>query len=555
MTSTSSAQTSPAPEPARSQRWHMDTVLHWQWYDQDVAKGKDDGAKSWLRSIAKLAAYYDPALLDWGNIPGRKPADSARQLTVQEQRVLDTLYGSPRLDVARIGRERDPDARSRMRSLADATWGFREDSAIIAVRAIGRGRVHAWCRAYTAAGRSEREAMLAGAGLEKCVAGNTEEWEGYWLQREESCNEVRARAERATAATLPGKKPDVERPRRAGAAAAKLKTATAARAAVSALQATQSAHFERADDMTKTLAASKERTVGAKEAALPTAFPAGMIRSYALPPVLLRGGVFTPSTRPDKRELDRAYPGYTAQGMVRCHGPQLDQAHALVLMCLVHLQSGKVSSDVVIAPRTFCVSIGWADAAHSVKRLRQCLTEMGKAGLAYEQGGAARSFCAKTIVKKFKHTEKRWTVRLDDGVADFFRAGLTWLDIETRILLGDGMAPWVWGFLCTHNGCVKKFNIGRLAKLAGLTCSRYEQKRVIREAADKLVEVGALKGYAIDDKNGDLIVDRSRQAQRPSTVAVDRRGCGRQSVIDPQQSVIDPANRPESRTGSGSAAR
>lgn len=219
-------------------------------------------------------------------------------------------------------------------------------------------------------------------------------------------------------------------------------------------------------------------------------------RSYALAPWMLKSNLFSAASGPrveyiDEHELP-AHPGYT----VKYQGPELRQDDERVLLAMLKLAAGQsVHISLRIAPRPFCRQLGWSEGSDSVAKLLACVRRLHAARVQVcRDGGAEDGY---SFVSDYKHQRGELTVWLSQRLVDLYRGSLTYLDVDTRLAVRDGLASWLYGYV-RADACAAPIQLPMLLAMSGLW--NYEQKefnRQLRKALDELKELGAVEDWSM----------------------------------------------------------
>jgi hypothetical protein len=238
--------------------------------------------------------------------------------------------------------------------------------------------------------------------------------------------------------------------------------------------------------------------------------------SYAMCPYVLCSSLFTVTTRQAKgtpRPYRQGTISTTRGGSIEYRGLELWQEDESVLLGLVKLAQGMTAEalndsekPIDFAPTSFCSSIGWSDNSDNTERLKECLLRLRGAILVmHRTEGEKQLGCTVGFVKEFEWVGvKRWTVQLDARIQSLFSGHVTYINIEKRKLLSEGLQTWLYGLVCANN-CAIPFSIETIHKASGSKAKNMQEfGRSVREAFAKLVDVKAIKSVKV--KRGAICV-------------------------------------------------
>jgi hypothetical protein len=191
-------------------------------------------------------------------------------------------------------------------------------------------------------------------------------------------------------------------------------------------------------------------------------------------------------------------------GNITYSGPELRQDDQSVLLGLVYyIKDTLIADEIKFSPREFCRFIGWSGCSTDVTKLRDCLERMTEAHLRITFGGNKGGMFS--LVSQFTWDGDKWSVWLAPTLRRLFEDGTTFLPIEERAALTDGLQTWLAGFLRAQSD-VSTFGTDDLHKFSGTGASIKEFGRQLRDTMDRLQEVGVVKGF--DFGRGRLTVQR-----------------------------------------------
>jgi len=227
--------------------------------------------------------------------------------------------------------------------------------------------------------------------------------------------------------------------------------------------------------------------------------------SYTMNPVLLCCAVFSSNrASAERRYVETTYSASNGAS-VEYRGKELCQDDLTVLLALIHEHAGKGAHEKVeFAPYTFCKKIWGSDAPSNVMRLHASLLRMKGAFLIVKAApveGRKLSKLAKAIgsgwtmgfVANFEFKDlPRWEVTIDPRIGQLFQTQPTYLIIERRQQLTEGIQTWLYGYI-EANTCHYTMELSMLHTHSGSTAPLKEFARQVRDAIPKLVAAGVLR--------------------------------------------------------------
>lgn len=242
--------------------------------------------------------------------------------------------------------------------------------------------------------------------------------------------------------------------------------------------------------------------------------------SYAMSPHILCCSLFAITTRPKKitkenGESELASRAYyektlvtTNGGSIEYCGKELWQEDLSVLLGLLKLAQDKSEADlrdaltdlgkaIQFAPSTFCSSIGWSDNPGNITRLNESILRLRKAVLVLRRGkGDGEEGCTLGFVADFQWKGvQRWTVMLDPRVVGLFSGHFSYVNIEKRRLLSEGMQTWLYGIVCANN-CLVPFKYDKLYQASGSKAKDMKEfGRSVRDALIRMQALSIIKGF------------------------------------------------------------
>lgn len=222
-----------------------------------------------------------------------------------------------------------------------------------------------------------------------------------------------------------------------------------------------------------------------------------------LAPLLLEVPLFSVARNAAPDDIDSTWskPG---RGSVRYRGPVLSQAHQTLLLNLVHVRAGQVVSDVIeFAPHELLALMGWSTNSRNTERLAEMVEDLFNARMdVWGPDETERSaLSARFIATKRTPTERgaRWSITLSETILTLFQGHLSNINIRKRAELREGLATFLYGYLCANDGKVP-FKLELLREASGSQTKRLAAfAEQVTEALDTLVVRGCVGGFKVEN--------------------------------------------------------
>lgn len=194
-----------------------------------------------------------------------------------------------------------------------------------------------------------------------------------------------------------------------------------------------------------------------------------------LAPLLLEVPLFSVARNLGGTTIDETWTR-KGRGTIRYRGPALTQSHQTFFLALVHLRAGAPVGDIVeFAPHEMLKFMGWSDNGRNIQKLRDMMNDMWRAEIdiwsAEETERDALSVRFFSEKKASTEHGKKWHVSLSDTVLHLFKGHLSQINLRKRAELREGLATFMYGFLCANNGAVP-FKFDDLRTASGSKTSR-----------------------------------------------------------------------------------
>lgn len=148
--------------------------------------------------------------------------------------------------------------------------------------------------------------------------------------------------------------------------------------------------------------------------------------------------------RGERQQLDITVQSATGAN-VRYRGQELRQDDARILEFLVHAVRKKAATDAIeFDIYAFAEHVGYDRHKRSVERIDECLDRMQGSRLKIEKAGG---FVSVQLIAKVVGEGTRRTVWLHEEILGLFENNVTFLPLEERRQLSDGLASWLAGYV------------------------------------------------------------------------------------------------------------
>lgn len=230
-----------------------------------------------------------------------------------------------------------------------------------------------------------------------------------------------------------------------------------------------------------------------------------------IPNELVRSALFNARNRNKKRTYLRdADIVVVGDGSIKFTGEELRQYDEIIWLELIHLSRGQAAGDIIeFTPYSFCKAVQWPINNGSYERLRASLVRMQASSLSVFSKRLKSGISMSMIplftwqdelgapLKKYQVTIAPQLVQL---LGDNYFTQVEW---QQRLALPTGIATWLHGYLASHRAPFP-IKIETIYKGSGATSEDMTSfRRQVKAALEKLVKIGFLNSYEID--NGNLV--------------------------------------------------
>lgn len=228
--------------------------------------------------------------------------------------------------------------------------------------------------------------------------------------------------------------------------------------------------------------------------------PAVYKGSFAVATVLLKTALFSSAARGERRCFAEYTDVPAPVGFrVQFKGMELRQDDLRVLLTLIKMNAKLPAADcITFCPRTFCRDVlRWADSSDSVAKLRASIIRMHDVRIQVE-GGTQMWLCSLVGHAFFDSAPGSvWSVNLDKSVADMMRGQLTYLSVEDRLGMRDGLESWLYGYV-KADACYAPIDRAELRERSGCTYEQKDFNKHLKCVLDGFVEAGIVEGWELE---------------------------------------------------------
>lgn len=228
-----------------------------------------------------------------------------------------------------------------------------------------------------------------------------------------------------------------------------------------------------------------------------------------MPNEIVRSALFNAKNKRNDRAYFREVKiNVIGEGTITYTGEELRQYDEIVWLQLLHLTRGKdIDNVITFMPGQFCKAISWPLNSGSYQRLRESLTRMQATSLSI-YSKRFKEGVSLSMIPMFKWRDEDgktlplYQVKLAPELITLFSANYyTHIEWQQRLQLPVGLSTWLHGYYSSHrtpfpikietiyHGCGSTLKPMRMFKL------------YLKQSLDKLVQIGFLESYEIDETN------------------------------------------------------
>lgn len=231
-----------------------------------------------------------------------------------------------------------------------------------------------------------------------------------------------------------------------------------------------------------------------------------------------RSGTFGVGNHRDPRAmLKRAEIPCLSGYRITYTGEELRQDDHDVFMQIVHLnRTGALGAPVYFTAHGMLVELGWTRNSESYERLRKCLERMKATAVTVALPDNSAGYSG-SLIRSFRWAGtdgsplQRWEVTLEPEIVNLYGStGYTRLEWKICLSLPP-LAKFLYKFYASHE-VPYPYSVGKIHYLCGSKQRELRQFRYkLRQALEKLIEVGFLADARIDARSDLVHVERARR--------------------------------------------
>lgn len=221
-----------------------------------------------------------------------------------------------------------------------------------------------------------------------------------------------------------------------------------------------------------------------------------------VPNAVLRGALFSVSQRRAwaDRELLAAVDGIE----IRFKGQRFNQTDLDLWEMLVHLaRTQPLGSRLDFTAHSMLLALGRSTGKTQHEQLHAELVRLKAGAVEITWTGEKKSFVGGLIGNVYRdHETNRYVVILDQRMMTLYADGYSYVDWSQRQALGtNSLAKWLHGFYTSH-ASPYPYKVDTIRSLCGSsTKALWEFRRLLKNALDELVRIGAIKRWHINDQD------------------------------------------------------
>mgnify|MGYP000897609377 FL=1 len=229
----------------------------------------------------------------------------------------------------------------------------------------------------------------------------------------------------------------------------------------------------------------------------------------SVPNAILRGALFTVSK--ERAVFKELTPIASVDGIeIRYMGQRLNQVDLDLWEMLLHLQRLNPLGDrVEFTAHSMLKALGRGTSGADHETLNNGLARLIGNATEVKWPKERKAFAGSLVSSYFRDEDTgRYVVKFNQDMATLYGQGHTYIDLEQRQALGqNNLAKWLHGFYSSHADPFG-YKVETLQRLCGSTASRTGFRRMLKVALEKLVEVGAIVRWRIDNRTDVVTVEK-----------------------------------------------
>lgn len=178
-------------------------------------------------------------------------------------------------------------------------------------------------------------------------------------------------------------------------------------------------------------------------------------------------------------------------GTLKYAGPELRQSDALVFAGLINkAQDYQVGAGVSFDVEDFCIQLFGHYDGHIRQRLKEHIIRLQSAVLQF-------STFSVQLCLRFEHpSDKQWSVALDPELVFLFKERYTWISLNRRKSLREGLTTWLYAYISCQK-ILTKISIEQIRILSGSDAELRSFTNILRIALQELAENNIVSEWKI----------------------------------------------------------
>lgn len=221
--------------------------------------------------------------------------------------------------------------------------------------------------------------------------------------------------------------------------------------------------------------------------------------SFALTPAMFKSNLFRPGSGPRAMYLEYTAMTATQGWSIEYKGEELRQDDLRVILVLLRqLRNNLITNVISFVPRTFCRELlNKADSSDSVDVLRASLARLHDARVRMVRADGVEYFYS--FVSQLEFHKDKWNVWLSPSLAEMFKSHVTYLSVNKRLAMKDGLLSWVYGFI-KADACFAPFDLHSFRALAGSTYEQKDFNKQLKKVLEALRDDGQIRGFLMSGR-------------------------------------------------------
>lgn len=224
-----------------------------------------------------------------------------------------------------------------------------------------------------------------------------------------------------------------------------------------------------------------------------------------VPNSVLRGALFGVS-QSRKTHKKRTLIAATENYEIRFKGETFNQTDLDTLQGMLHLAvPHPLGTRVEFSVHAFLKEIGRKTGKTQHEQFKEEIARLIGGVVEITSIQDKKTFIGTLVSKAFRDEQTgRYVVVFDEDMLHLYQTGYTLIDWGQRQALGkNSLAKWLHGFYASH-AAPYAYRVETLQNLCGSTATMKEYRRLLKDALDKLIEIGAITSWDIEPES-DLV--------------------------------------------------